>query len=200
MPPARDGPPGPHQGGGGATRRQGAQSSAIARIDAGALELRRGLDRSSRSRGAGPCARRRGRGAHGASSARGRRTCRSSKPTRTLAEQAIGNVVANAIAHTPAATTVTIDAVVTPSRVALRVTDDGPGIAPEGAAARLRPGSCAVAASPTVPTAAEGTGLGLAIARGIMEAHGGRARRGKVQSRTDMEPASSLRFHEGAPS
>ena len=47
----------------------------------------------------------------------------------SLVEQAIGNVVGNAIAHTPKETQVVIDADVTPEGIAVRITDDGPGIA-----------------------------------------------------------------------
>ena len=46
----------------------------------------------------------------------------------SLIEQAIGNIIGNAIVHTPKETKIVIDAVVTPQSVAVRVTDDGPGI------------------------------------------------------------------------
>src|SRR5262249_37755761 len=47
----------------------------------------------------------------------------------TLAEQVIGNVIANAVAHTSPDTHVVVDADVAADAIALRVTDDGPGIA-----------------------------------------------------------------------
>ena len=45
-----------------------------------------------------------------------------------LVEQALGNVVSNAVAHTPAGTRIVIDAQLSPDVIALRVTNDGPGI------------------------------------------------------------------------
>ncbi len=89
----------------------------------------------------------------------------------TLAEQAIGNVVGNAVAHTPAETRINIEVVVLPLQIEVRVTDEGPGIPPDilphvfekffrGRKAGAKDGE-------------EGTGLGLAIAKGILEAHDG---------------------------
>ena len=88
----------------------------------------------------------------------------------TLAEQAIGNVIGNAIVHTPAETRVLVDAIVDPQEVALRVTDDGPGI-PAQALPQIF--DKFVKADTTQADGGHGTGLGLAIAKGIMEAHGG---------------------------
>ncbi len=91
----------------------------------------------------------------------------------TLVEQAIGNIIGNSVFHTPKETHVNVDAVVTTENVAIRVTDDGPGI-PTDLLPRVfekfirgRPQDLATA------DGGEGTGLGLAIAKGIMEAHGG---------------------------
>lgn len=84
--------------------------------------------------------------------------------------QVLTNLLANARAHTPAGTRVTTTVRSEGDVVALRVTDDGPGIAPErqgevferfsrGDAGRAR---------------AEGsTGLGLSIVRAVVRAHGG---------------------------
>lgn len=89
-----------------------------------------------------------------------------------LAEQAVGNVVQNAVSHTPPETSVVISAEVADDRITIKVADDGPGIAPgelsrvfEKFVSTLRPGSSR--------TPSDGVGLGLAIAKGIMEAHGG---------------------------
>jgi two-component system sensor histidine kinase KdpD len=90
----------------------------------------------------------------------------------SLIEQAVGNVVNNVVSHAPQGTRLAMDAIVTQQSVAIRVTDDGPGIPAEimprvfekfvqGRIANGRGGKPG------------GTGLGLAIAKGIVEAHGG---------------------------
>jgi two-component system sensor histidine kinase KdpD len=64
-----------------------------------------------------------------------------------------------------------IDAVVSADAVALRVTDNGPGIAKDQLPRifeKFVTGPDEARAGGT-----QGTGLGLAIAKGIMEAHGG---------------------------
>ena len=87
----------------------------------------------------------------------------------SLIEQAVGNVVNNVVSHAPEGTRLVIDAIVTQQSLAIRVTDNGPGIPAEimprvfekfvqGRTGNGRSG---------------GTGLGLAIAKGIVEAHGG---------------------------
>ena len=91
----------------------------------------------------------------------------------TLAEQAVANIVANAVAHTPAGTRVVISADVTPPQVSIHVSDDGPGIAPEALPRIFDKFVKASQAGVSAADGGEGTGLGLAIAKGIMEAHGG---------------------------
>ena len=83
--------------------------------------------------------------------------------------QAIGNLVSNAIRYTPSGGSITVMAETRPDRVALRVSDTGPGIDPEeqkrlftpyfrGRVGRRFP---------------QGMGLGLLIARDLVAAHGG---------------------------
>lgn len=90
----------------------------------------------------------------------------------TLVEQAIGNVVANALLHTSRDTHIVIDAEKDATSVAIRVTDDGPGIAPDilpHIFDRFAKGDGA----DILRDRGAGIGLGLAIAKGIMDAHGG---------------------------
>ena len=89
-----------------------------------------------------------------------------------LLEHVIENLLVNVADHTPAGTTVTIDAVTTAGgdRVEIRVTDDGPGIAPEELAhvfERFFRGGDPDRRS------SGGLGLGLPLARQIVRAHGG---------------------------
>jgi len=145
---------------------------AITRIDAGALELRRDwIDLREIAERVVSAARR-----HGA-----RQKIVVDFPTdlplvradATLAEQVIGNVVANAVTHTPHDTRVLVDASVAPESVALRVTDDGPGIASDGLSYIFEKFAKGREAQASGADGSQGIGLGLAIAKGIMEAHGG---------------------------
>jgi len=145
---------------------------AITRIDAGALELRRDWIDLREVVGRVVAAARR----HGA-----QQRLQVDLPAElplvradaTLTEQAIGNVLGNAVFHTPATASVKVDADVTPDSIVLRVTDDGPGISAEALPSifdKFVKGTEPVSAS---SDARQGTGLGLAIAKGIMAAHGG---------------------------
>ncbi len=91
----------------------------------------------------------------------------------TLIEQAIVNVVNNAVSHTPAGTRVLIDAIVLPESISLRVTDDGPGIPAEDLSRVFEKFVRARSGMAFGADKCEGTGLGLAITRGIVSAHGG---------------------------
>jgi len=142
---------------------------AITRIEAGALELRSDwIDLREIVDRVVSAARRRG------AKQRIESTLPSDLPLvradATLAEQALGNVIGNAIMHTPVSTEVAVDASVSAHEVVLRVTDNGPGIP---AQALPRVFDKFIRADTTQADGGQGTGLGLAIAKGIMEAHGG---------------------------
>lgn len=142
---------------------------AITRIDAGALELRRDwIDLREIVDRVVNAARRRG----------AKQTIEVALPDdlplvradATLAEQAIGNVIANAIFYTQPDAYVRVDAQVEPEAVVLRLTDNGPGI-PEQVLPQVF--EKFIKADTAQGDGGQGTGLGLAIAKGIMEAHGG---------------------------
>lgn len=90
----------------------------------------------------------------------------------TLAEQVIGNMIGNAISHTPPSTMVEIAGSFNAETIVLTMTDDGPGISSE-ILPRIFEKFASWRAYPSKSDGGEGTGLGLAIAKGIMEAHGG---------------------------
>jgi len=146
---------------------------AITRIDAGALELRRDwVDLGEIVQRVVSAARR--RGAKQAFSVNLPATIPQVRADATLTEQAIGNVVANAILHTPPSTGILIDAAVSSGDIAIRVTDDGPGLPPSvlpHVFDKFARGGQGVGQAGG--DGGEGTGLGLAIAKGIMEAHSG---------------------------
>lgn len=86
-------------------------------------------------------------------------------------EQVLGNLLANALRHTPAGGTVTLQTTSGPLGVRLVVADTGEGIAPENLPYvfdRFWRGDRA-----RTHGEAAGSGLGLAIARQLVHAHGG---------------------------
>jgi two-component system sensor histidine kinase KdpD len=91
----------------------------------------------------------------------------------TLVEQTLGNIINNAVAHTPAGTHVTVDAEIESARIELRITDDGPGIPADLLPQVFEKFIRGPPAGSSGADGRQGTGLGLAIAKGIMEAHGG---------------------------
>jgi signal transduction histidine kinase len=80
--------------------------------------------------------------------------------------QVIGNLLSNAIRHTPSGGSVQVDVSSVPKQVTVTVTDTGEGIAPE-----LLPH---VFERFVKGASSTGSGLGLAIAHDIVTAHGGR--------------------------
>jgi two-component system, OmpR family, sensor kinase len=84
--------------------------------------------------------------------------------------RAIGNLVTNALLHTPAGTPVTVRATARDGRGTVEVRDRGPGL-PEDALPRVFDRFWR--ADPS--RSGEGTGLGLAIVHAVATEHGGRA-------------------------
>jgi signal transduction histidine kinase len=87
-------------------------------------------------------------------------------PTRV--SQVVGNLIGNAIKFTPENGSVRLRATCVDKQVEFRVTDDGPGIAPDSLP-HLFDSFWQARVSDR-----RGVGLGLTIAKGIVEAHGGR--------------------------
>jgi two-component system heavy metal sensor histidine kinase CusS len=92
---------------------------------------------------------------------------------RTLFQRAVGNLVANALAHTPPGGTVTLAAARDGDAVRVEVADTGCGIPPEHLAHVF---DRFYRADPARSTASGRVGLGLAIVKGIVTLHGGSAR------------------------
>jgi two-component system, OmpR family, sensor histidine kinase KdpD len=145
---------------------------AMTRIDAGALELRRDWT-DLREIVARVVAAARRHGAKQNIEMRMPEDLPMIHADAKLIEQALGNVIANAVVHTPAETSVVIDATATPTTVVLRVTDDGGGIASEMLPHVFEKFVHARSKTASAADGGESTGLGLAIAKGIMDAHGG---------------------------
>lgn len=93
--------------------------------------------------------------------------------------QAVGNLLANARAHTPAGTSVVASILEDGDLVHLEVVDDGPGF-PDSLLPRVTERFARGDASRSRATG--GSGLGLAIVKAVVEAHGGSV---EVGNRTD---------------
>jgi signal transduction histidine kinase len=87
-----------------------------------------------------------------------------------LLARVLGNLVSNALRHTPPGGRITLAAEPAPSGARLMVSDTGDGIAPEHLASIFERFYRADAAR---SQAAGGSGLGLAIVKSLVEAHGG---------------------------
>jgi two-component system heavy metal sensor histidine kinase CusS len=91
---------------------------------------------------------------------------------RTLIQRAVGNLIANAVAHTPLGGAVVLGANTEVAGIRIEVCDTGVGIPPE-ALPRVFDRFYRVDTSRSQTSG--GTGLGLAIVQSIMVLHGGRA-------------------------
>jgi len=85
----------------------------------------------------------------------------------SLMQHALGNLLLNAAAHTPAGTPIDVQAALSDGRLRLSVADRGPGI-PAEALPRIFDKFFRGSKAPT-----GGSGLGLTIVKGFVEAHGG---------------------------
>ncbi len=102
--------------------------------------------------------------------------------TRIL--QVVGNLLENAITHTPRGGIVSVSARVVDDRVEIRVSDTGPGILPEELP---RVFDRFYRADPSRARSTGGSGLGLTIARRLVEAHGG-----AIESKSTVGEGSSF--------
>jgi two-component system heavy metal sensor histidine kinase CusS len=90
---------------------------------------------------------------------------------RALLQRAVGNLVSNALANTPAGGAVVLEACADSSTIQIRISDTGVGI-PADALPRVFDRFFRVDSSRSQGSG--GTGLGLAIVKSIVELHGGR--------------------------
>ena len=147
---------------------------SMTRIDAGALELRKDwLDLREIVGRVINAARR--RGAHQKLEIRLPAELPLIRADALLVEQALGNIIGNAIEHTPDESVIVITAEISSKTLLLQVQDNGPGIPPEVLPRVFEKFVSARTFSETTTNKGQGTGLGLAIAKGIMKAHGGDA-------------------------
>lgn len=144
---------------------------AMTRIDAGALEVHRDwVDLRELAERVAGVARR--RGAAQQIEVRFDDSLPLVRVDARLIEQALSNIVGNAIAHTPPGTRIIIDGGATRHSVVLRVSDDGPGIAADVLPHIFEKFARARKSQASLADGGEGTGLGLTIAKGIVDAHG----------------------------
>lgn len=108
--------------------------------------------------------------------------------------QVVANLLNNARTHTPPGTKVHTDVSGTADSVEIRVTDNGPGIAPEILG---RVFERFTRAEPSrVRTSGSSTGLGLAIVKAVVKAHGGTVR---VESEPDVRTSFIITLPRTAP-
>jgi two-component system OmpR family sensor kinase len=85
--------------------------------------------------------------------------------------QVVANLLANARAHTPVGTPITVSVGTTDAGVEVSVADKGPGLSAEDQKRIFE--RFYRADSSRVRTGADGSGLGLSIVDAVMRAHGG---------------------------
>ena len=103
--------------------------------------------------------------------------------------QVVGNLITNALTHTPDGTPVTVAVGSADGRVVLEVADEGPGLAPDEAA---RVFERFYRADPSRTREQGGSGLGLSIVAALVAAHGGTVE-------VDTAPGAGARFVVALP-
>ncbi|MDB5313999.1 MAG: Heavy metal sensor histidine kinase [Gemmataceae bacterium] len=111
---------------------------------------------------------------------------------RVLLHRAVGNLVANALAHTPAGGTIALRAARVAGGVRVEVADTGEGVAAEHLPYLF---DRFYRADPARSSGGGRVGLGLAIVKGIVELHGGSA---VVESEPGRGAAVALTFPTGS--
>jgi two-component system OmpR family sensor kinase len=106
--------------------------------------------------------------------------------------QVVANLLANARAHTPAGTPITVSVKSTDAGVEVSVADKGPGLSAEDQKRIFERFYRADASR--VRTGADGSGLGLSIVDAVMRAHGGSV---SVQSTPGKGAVFTLHFPQG---
>jgi two-component system heavy metal sensor histidine kinase CusS len=112
---------------------------------------------------------------------------------RTLVQRAVGNLVSNAVAHTPRGGSVVLSTSAESNAIRIEVSDTGVGI-PKEALPRVFDRFFRV--DPSRSQASGGTGLGLAIVQGIMALHGGSA---EIESQVGRGTRVTLRIPISLP-
>jgi signal transduction histidine kinase len=106
----------------------------------------------------------------------------------------VGNLVANAIAHTPPGGSVTLRALQDPAHAMVEVSDTGRGIAPEHLPSVF---DRFFRADRSRTAGRGGVGLGLSIVKSIADLHGGEV---SVESQLGRGTRFTLRFPKNPPS
>jgi len=106
-----------------------------------------------------------------------------------LIAQVLGNLVENAIKHTPPGTPMEIRAGTSDGKLIVRVRDHGPGL-PSGEETRVFEKFHRVRAE----EAQSGFGLGLSICKYIVEAHGGSIDATSIDASSDADGGAEFRF------
>lgn len=101
---------------------------------------------------------------------------------RGLMEVAIGNIVVNAITHSPEGGTVWLEGRASESAILVSVSDQGPGVSPRERERIFSPFIRGNTPAADRVVGRAGLGLGLAIARRVVERHGGQIRVEKATS------------------